>query len=591
MRFATAMGVAVLSVASSFLTVPAYSQPGTSVTAFGLQYTPLGGAVLTYDALARQLSVSNIGSSGNDGVSVELGSGVAALIWGGPFHGGSPDDHCAVMHGTSGLTGLPLSCELMAQRNSDGSIDLEPIFSGVGATGCWVMLLDASGHLIHRVYKPLPFSVHVSASTPFTEATTAMGMGKGFYQWIKAAYDRRVSVDLGAGAGGTIECDDVLFGVAGATGGEPFASMTRASLEFAVPSPTVPYVITGAGIVPPCAGCPNGPDDDAALSAEGGALWQLNGTASAPLAISNIGSSGQDGVSMRKCPCPRESPTKTSLGIVIDEQPLAPGTLTCLASGSVGGVDQSLGQLHCFVESDHSEFEPDFSAAGSTGYRVLLYSQGVVVADVTNPLSRASHAKPQTQWLVQADQIGGSGPMEFRIICITSPCPGWTVALDGSIYLVDEIVFQPVGAAVVIPAGLAEMSLLAAHFSTSTLLPTTGATLPIYGVTSSPLQPALSAPRSGAAEDIAGAIASPNPTSGPTLLVFTLPRDGKADVAVIDAAGRKVRGLASAVFKAGAHQLAWDGRDDRGRLTGPGVYFVRIESGTTTRVSRVTRLW
>ena len=212
-------------------------------------------------------------------------------------------------------------------------------------------------------------------------------------------------------------------------------------------------------------------------------------------------------------------------------------------------------------------------------------------ADVTNPLSRASHQKPQTQWLVQADQIGGTGPMEYRIICITAPCPGWTVTLDGTVYLADQIVFQPVGPAVVSPTGISEMALHAASFGPLTAITSTTASLPIYGVTSSPEQPVLAAPVPGPVADLAGAIASPNPASGPMRIVFGLPREGQVDVAVIDAAGRRVRALASGSFNAGTHELKWDGRDDRGGATAPGIYFLRVQSGGTTRVSRVTRLW
>jgi hypothetical protein len=598
MRFATTLAVAALSVATFGLPGPAYSQGGTPVTAFGLQCTPLGDAGLVFDPLARKLIANNIGSSGQDGVSIELGKSAAGILIGGPFHGGDPDNHRAIMHGVSGSTGAPLSCDVDAHRNADGSLDLVPDFSGVGATGCWVLLLDASGHLVKRVYKPLPFSIHVAASLPFIETSWSMGMGKGMYEWIKASFDHKVLVSVNGGAGGGIECDDVQFAVAGESGGEPFAWMTSAGFMSGVPSPPGQFVISELAIVPPCAGCPNGPDDNDALSAEGGALWVLDGAVTGPLVLGNIGSSGQDGVYRRKCrdgswsPCGRESPTRLSMGIVLDEQPLAPGLLTCSALGSVGGSDQSLGQLSCFVSADRSEFEPDFSAVGSAGYRVLLYSQGAVVADVTNPLSRASHQKPQTQWLVQADLIGGTGPMEFRIICITSPCPGWTVALNGAVYLVDQIVFQPVGPGVVSPSGIEEMALHAASYGTPTpLLPSTGASLPIYGVESFPLQPVLAAPTTGPVAEIAGAIASPNPASGPMRVVFALPRAGQIDVAVIDAAGRRVRDLASASFTAGAHELTWDGRDDRGSATAPGVYFVRIESGGTARVSRVTRLW
>ena len=83
---------------------------------------------------------------------------------------------------------------------------------------------------------------------------------------------------------------------------------------------------------------------------------------------------------------------------------------------------------------------------------------------------------------------------------------------------------------------------------------------------------------------------SPNPALGSVRVVFALPQAARARVSVIDVAGRQVHGLADASFAAGAHELRWDGRDDSGNASAAGVYFVRIESGKSARVPRVTRL-
>ena len=91
--------------------------------------------------------------------------------------------------------------------------------------------------------------------------------------------------------------------------------------------------------------------------------------------------------------------------------------------------------------------------------------------------------------------------------------------------------------------------------------------------------------------DFAAARLSPNPASGPINVLFALPIAAKARVSVIDVAGREVRGLGEDTFSAGQHELRWDGRDDAGRPASAGVYFVRVESGSVSRVARVTRLW
>src|ERR1051326_513925 len=61
------LAVLFTSMAALFTGVIAHAQ---AITAFGLQHTPLGQAQLTY--AGGQLTVDNIGSSGQDGVSVAL---------------------------------------------------------------------------------------------------------------------------------------------------------------------------------------------------------------------------------------------------------------------------------------------------------------------------------------------------------------------------------------------------------------------------------------------------------------------------------------------------------------------------------------
>jgi len=413
-------------------------------------------------------------------------------------------------------------------------------------------------------------------------------MGKGLYEWMKVSWDREVLVTGAGGGGGAggILCTDIVFAT---TSGEPMTQID--DVQFRCLSlnglPPGEPVIGTLGIVPPCAGCPNGPEETDYLVTRGSAMWIVDSTGDA-MSVDNLGSSGQDGVAYSPgCPkpiCPRESPSRPSLGMVIDEQPLAPATLTCEARGLVAGTTSVLGHLQCYVQSGATEFEPDFSALGTTGYRVLLYSNGQVVADATNPPSRVAHQKPQTQWLVEAGPNGGA--MEYRIICITSPCPGWTVSMNGALYLVDKIVFQSVGA---IPGFTTciDMAMTAAIGSGG---PGTMATpyLPVYGVSGTGT-PLVGVPVAEAAA-LPGAKLSPNPASGAVNVVFAMPRAGAADVAVIDAAGRLVRSLAARPFAAGAHALTWDGRDDGGHATAPGVYFVRVETPAGTRSSQVTRL-
>jgi hypothetical protein len=83
----------------------------------------------------------------------------------------------------------------------------------------------------------------------------------------------------------------------------------------------------------------------------------------------------------------------------------------------------------------------------------------------------------------------------------------------------------------------------------------------------------------------------PNPARGATILAFTLPRDGAVTLRIFDAAGRLVRTLAQGgQWSAGAHEMAWDGRDEGGRIASPGAYLARIESAGGARSQRVLRI-
>ncbi len=67
------------------------------------------------------------------------------------------------------------------------------------------------------------------------------------------------------------------------------------------------------------------------------------------------------------------------------------------------------------------------------------------------------------------------------------------------------------------------------------------------------------------------------PRDGGSLLRFALPRTAAARLVIYDLAGREIRTLvAGEVLSAGAGEVMWDGRDDRGRQAVSGVYFARL---------------
>ena len=75
----------------------------------------------------------------------------------------------------------------------------------------------------------------------------------------------------------------------------------------------------------------------------------------------------------------------------------------------------------------------------------------------------------------------------------------------------------------------------------------------------------------------------PTPFRGTTSVVFDLAEQGRIELSIWNLRGVRVRALAGGSWAAGRHSLAWDGRDDTGRLLPAGMYLVRFEAPGTAR--------
>ena len=81
----------------------------------------------------------------------------------------------------------------------------------------------------------------------------------------------------------------------------------------------------------------------------------------------------------------------------------------------------------------------------------------------------------------------------------------------------------------------------------------------------------------GAAPAIALSALLPNPSHGSVHIEYTLPRDARVRVAVLDVLGRERTVLADGVMPAGQNQLTWNGWTPAGPAPA-GLYFVRCQS-------------
>jgi len=82
---------------------------------------------------------------------------------------------------------------------------------------------------------------------------------------------------------------------------------------------------------------------------------------------------------------------------------------------------------------------------------------------------------------------------------------------------------------------------------------------------------------------------APNPSRGTARFELALPQRATVEVAVFDAAGRRVRTLFGGVTGPGRLALAWDGLDAGGRAARAGVYFVRASAGGAAATRRLVR--
>jgi YVTN family beta-propeller protein len=71
----------------------------------------------------------------------------------------------------------------------------------------------------------------------------------------------------------------------------------------------------------------------------------------------------------------------------------------------------------------------------------------------------------------------------------------------------------------------------------------------------------------------------PNPFNPTLSVAYDLPRSSVVELAVYDAAGRRVAILDCGERVAGEHRATWSGVDSRDREAAAGVYFVRLKSG------------
>jgi len=83
---------------------------------------------------------------------------------------------------------------------------------------------------------------------------------------------------------------------------------------------------------------------------------------------------------------------------------------------------------------------------------------------------------------------------------------------------------------------------------------------------------------------------APNPAVFPMEITFEVETDGAASVEVVDVRGAVLVRLLTERSESATRLLTWDGKDWQGRRVSPGVYFLRLSSGTRTLSRKIVVL-
>jgi hypothetical protein len=361
----------------------------------GLGHTPTGNAVLGTPE-GRRLPIHNIGSSGQDGVEVHLRSATGGSVGVDIGPALAAGGEIKIKH--KGWDGLIYGNHRVSS-GTDGSPVLTVDFGGTGVTGLHIQLLDDTGTVIsvYEVDGPLghitvPNFTCPNGGTPYYMSgwrQVCPTCPPFFWQgWVCVGPNGEdmgtftteriiVTPQVGPGLPSLPDMESMILGAAGVPG----MTVAAASLDtFGVQC----WGVGGAQIGEVC---------DVAVGCDDSSLL-----------VSNLGSSGQDGVSID--PGPNAGEVEVQMG----KGNCCRGHVTLLKAYDDGGSEMRVSRTLDDILPDGSTLElieADFTALGATGYVVTCYD------GAGNPIG-----EPQAF-------IGGGSPPVFTNRCPPGSIEKW----------------------------------------------------------------------------------------------------------------------------------------------------------------------
>jgi hypothetical protein len=83
----------------------------------------------------------------------------------------------------------------------------------------------------------------------------------------------------------------------------------------------------------------------------------------------------------------------------------------------------------------------------------------------------------------------------------------------------------------------------------------------------------------------------PNPTRSKTSISFYIPESGLVKLSVYNIVGQRIATLVNEYQNRGKKSFTWDGFDDKGKRVPPGVYLLKLESGSDINTGRIMILY
>lgn len=428
------------------------------VPAFGLAHTALGAAQLSTGP-AGSLVVSNLGSSGDDGVSIALGPGLAGMAVDFPPGFGlvlGADDG-KVLEGRVQVTsaGQELTGVIVRLEAVGGGVQLGVDFDGLGATST-----DVAFWADDVLVSSQTFPATNDAPTGFficPDGTPA-----------QLVCVTRVEIRCEDGESDEVEVTTCSYQCVET----PIGPVTTNAITFARDTGVLIESIESLDIYGTSLGSMEIVGEAVQFGA--GMLATLGDATfqKVPqgLAIANIGSSGCDGVRIQ---LPSSSYAEYAFEDPLANAPDGAFVVTQVSGTVDGQTGTLLGTQSSTVRNGQVETSFDVSPLGAASFTLEVYDGGALVASLPGQPNGSGFTMPQAAGEIPTTKYKKSTDPDIAYVCCL---PEIIITAGAFIGLGDEVVIKPdTGASV---TALEEVVVRAANVGTLTLLGTLANELP-----------------------------------------------------------------------------------------------------------------